>query len=337
MKRIATLLLCVLSLSVCLQAQNNGKKFRFSFDARMDWDADASTQKNEDFASSFNGKSFNLNVSGELNDKFSYRFRQRLIKSADNNFSQIFKATDLLYLDYKINKAFALRTGKQAVAIGGWEYDRAPIDLYYMSAFSYNIGCYQMAVMANWYSENGKHNIGFQISNSPFTNKAMQTLYAYNLIWYGDMGLWKTIYSVNRVEYAKQQYINYVALGNKFEFNPFVLEVDYTDRFSFKQDNPMKDYTLIGNIIYNVCDKLNVYCKAGIDQNKAQEQDINPALYYDQYIQPGSSYKFWGLGAEFYPIKSSKNVRLHCYWWRNTNNLQHNYFNIGLSWKGMTF
>lgn len=49
--------------------------------------------------SGYKGEYFLLSVSGQINDKISYAWRQRLNKKIDNN--SMFDATDWLYVDYK--------------------------------------------------------------------------------------------------------------------------------------------------------------------------------------------------------------------------------------------
>lgn len=56
--------------------------------------------------------------------------RHRLNKK--NNDASFFDATDWLYLAYRKDN-WELSAGKQVVAIGGYEYDAAPIDLYFCS------------------------------------------------------------------------------------------------------------------------------------------------------------------------------------------------------------
>ena len=46
-----------------------------------------------------------------------------------------FNATDWFYVDYKPTEQWTLSAGKQVIDIGGWEYDYAPINLYYCSEF----------------------------------------------------------------------------------------------------------------------------------------------------------------------------------------------------------
>lgn len=61
--------------------------------------------------SGFKGDYLNLSVSGTINSKFSYAWRQRLNKKIENN--QYFDATDWVYLNYEADKNWSMAAGKQ--------------------------------------------------------------------------------------------------------------------------------------------------------------------------------------------------------------------------------
>lgn len=331
MKKVITTILLAFLLPYILISQNENPKIRLKLDTRFDFETRIPTNKDSNSLSSIDGKYLNIIIDGEINDKFSYNYRQRLILDGKNGYQSFFNATDWIYLTYKMNSNFFLCAGKQVVAIGGYEYDAAPIDEYFWSDFWNNVVCYQFGATLNYKSNDKKHNIGFQITNSPFANKSMENIYSYNLIWYGNMNWFNTIYSVNMVEYEKGHFINYIALGNKFNVGDFSLELDLMNRASSKQDNFFSDYSLIGNLVYNVNNKLRIFGKAGHDENKSQQ--IVDNFVYDRFVLPGTRYNFCGLGVEYFPIKDSKDVRLHAYWATNNNEKQYNTFNIGLRWQ----
>lgn len=330
-KLVVSLLAIGLVISNSLFAQDQHKKITLKFDTRFDAQYQSSTEDSINDASGINGKYLKIIVNGEINDKFSYNFRQRLYLNAYEGYKGYFNATDWAYLNYNINENFTLSAGKQVVAIGGFEYDYAPIDMYFWSDFWENVVCYQLGASINFKSLNKKHNLGFQITNSPFAQEAMSNIYSYNLIWYGDFDWFKTIYSTNMVEYQKGYFINYIALGNQFKVDRFTLEVDYMNRASAKQDNFFSDFSLIGNLIFKVNNKINIFAKGGYDQNKAQDRGVSFA--YDRFVKPGAKYCFYGLGAEYFPIKDSKDVRLHAYWATNNANPKYNNFNLGIRWQ----
>ncbi|MFA7082199.1 MAG: porin [Bacteroidales bacterium] len=338
MKKILVVFLLVLStLPTFVMSQDINPKVRLKFNTRFDFEAISPTNKDSAASSGIHGKFFNIMLDGEINDKFSYSYRQRFSINAVDNFQiagkdnkSNFHPIDWAYLNYKINDAFTLSAGQQVVMIGGWEYDYAPIDQYFWSDFWNNVYCYELGAMINFTSKDGNHNLGFQISNSPFSTKTFSSLYAYNLIWYGNMDWFKTIYSVNMIEYQKGHFINYIALGNKFTFGAFSLDLDLMNRASAEQRNFFADYSIIGDAKYSFCGKFNAFVKAGYDENSAQNK--RDAFVYDRYVLPGTKYFFLGAGLEYYPIKDKKDVRVHAYWTSNNAKPRNNIFNLGLTW-----
>lgn len=311
-------------------AQDVNPKVKLKFNTRFDFEAKVPENKNLETVSSFDGKFLNIMLDGNINEKFSYSYRQRMIVDGRDGYRSFFNATDWIYLTYNIDRNFYISGGKQVVAIGGYEYDYAPIDVYFWSEFWNNVTCYQFGTTIGYKSDNQKHNIGFQISNSPFAVKSFDNIYSYNLIWYGDLGFFKPIYSINMVEHEKGHFINYISLGNKLIFNRFSTEIDYMNRASFEQKGFFTDFTLISKFKYDFNDKFSAFIKAGYDQNKAQ--DTSATFVYDKYVSPGVEYLFYGAGLEYLPLKN-KNVKIHAFWATNNNEQKYNSFNVGLHWQ----
>ena len=117
-------------------------------------------------------------------------------------------------LDGNITDRFYISAGKQVVAIGGWEYDADPIDIYYGTDFWNHVCCYEMGFSLNFLDKSKKNHFLVQMTNSPFISSAMESIYSYNLMWYGDFNVFKTAYSVNMIEYKPGSFINYISLVN---------------------------------------------------------------------------------------------------------------------------
>jgi hypothetical protein len=101
--------------------------------------------------------------------------------------------------------------------IGGWEYDRAPIELYFCSEFWNNVNCYQIGASVAYTTSSGNDTILFQACQSPYdTTSEAVDYYAYNLYWSGSHGFYTALYSLNFMQYAPGKYDKYVALGNQF-------------------------------------------------------------------------------------------------------------------------
>ncbi len=324
-------------------SQEADPKVSVKFDARLDgtynfYTGDRNNGIEEDDFSDefgFSGRYFKLLVDGNISDRFSYSIRHRMY--LDNGSPKdFFGSTDWLYLKYKINDRFFISGGKEVICIGGYEYDAAPIDVYFWSDFWNNVKPFQIGVSAGYVSPDNRHTVKFQVTNSPFSTRSLEGLFAYNAIWYGNFGCFSPIYSVNFMEYERGRFINYIALGNKFTFGKLALELDYMNRASTEQDNFFADFSIISRLAYNIDDRFMVFAKGGYDQNLAQE--AGDPVPYDRFVLPGVEYGFYGVGVEYYPIRKLKNLlRLHAFWYSNNNQPVPQSFNIGIRWRMTVF
>ena len=287
------------------QEQKNFTIDKLSVEGRVDFDY--FNNDNSGNKSGFDGKYFNFEMKGSFLNDFSYRIRQR-IDMADKC-----SKTDFMILSYHASKNFSLTAGKMPLAVGGWEYDLPPIDVYFASLFWNNFACYNVGAQVEFHSNNKKHDIIFQITNSTFTSNKFDGMYAYNLIWYGNVGPLKTSYSINMMEQRKGEYINYIALGNDFNFGKLHLIVDFINRGFFNQsDFLFGSFSLIGEVKYAFTNKFTLMAKGGYDRNKHVNDDNGDVIpAFDMTVTPGVEYTFAGLGFESYPYKGNKNIRLH--------------------------
>ena len=279
----------------------------------------------------FAGKYLVVALDGTIGSKFSYHLRQRLNSPNIGFANTFFQGTDWAYLNWNFTDNFFLSAGKQVVAIGGWEYDTNPIDIYYGTEFWNTVCCYEMGVSLNYVNNVGTQQVLVQMSNSPFINQAMQSIYAYNLMWYGNFGAFKTAYSTNLIEYQPGKYINYIALGNKLQFNGVEMYLDVINRASFEQKQFFgQDLTAIYGIGVDIGPKWIVFAKAGYDFNQAQLPNTEA---YDQYVTPGKKVDFESLGFEYYPM-GDRNLRLHlCGSHTSVDGINMFQANLGLTWK----
>ncbi len=280
----------------------------------------------------FAGKYLNFVIDGNITDKFSYHLRQR-INSPNIGFANtFFQGTDWAYLNWHLNDNFFLSAGKQVVAIGGWEYDTAPIDIYYGTEFWNHVVCYEVGASVNYKDDTGKNWLLFQVANSPFIKSSMESIYAYNLMWYGNFGVFKTAYSVNMLEYEPRHFINYISLGNKLQFDGVEMYLDLLNRASFEQERFFgQDFTAIYGIGVDIGKKWIVFAKAGYDFNKAQAHTTPDP--FDQWVVPGRKVDFESLGFEYFPL-GDRSLRFHLCG-SHTSVDGDNKFegNIGLTWK----
>ncbi len=281
----------------------------------------------------FKGKYLNIRMDGRIINNFTYSYRQRLNKAHSK--SSFFDATDWLYLRYQMNEQWALSAGKQVVAIGGYEYDRAPIDLYFCSEYWNQIACYQFGVSLAYHFNDGKDQLLAQFCESPFRLSG-EDMYAYNLLWYGSHDWFNTIYSVNMIEYAPGKFINYLTLGNKFNMGDFSLELDVMNRSVGNQTSLLKDLSIMGELSYSPSQKWNIYAKATYDVNSTEKSG-------DFCVMPGTEATRVGGGIEFFPLGGEKkDVRLHaafCQTFGKNGNPagalldEQSFFSVGLKWK----
>lgn len=279
------------------------------------------------YGTHFQGDYLNLHILGHLTDNISLRIRQRLNKKIDE--SNPFNATDFLWLKWQINPKWAITAGKQAIMIGGYEIDSPPIDVYYYGAFSNNLyQYYAFGVSATWTPAPGQ-NISFQFCPSP-VSPGTQNAYSYNLYWNGHIGSkWITTWSYNLVEDVYNHRMNYVALGNKFVFGPLVVDVDFIDRFSIHQPNPLSDWSLIGKAILSL-GKWNLCTKVGYERNGAANVDPD-GISYDVTLEAGHKYLYGGAGVEYFPLGNDK-LRLHLAYFRDNHDDLHN-LDLGITWR----
>lgn len=281
-------------------------------EVRADWQRDQIGSEKNAPNSGFKGQYINLILKGNLSDKVSYAYRQRFSKAFSSN--GMFDATDWMYVTYNPNDSWAFAGGKQTVAIGGYEWDYAPIDIYQYSEYCNNILCYQFGVSASYaLSENNQ--LTAQICQSPFRLYAPD-MYGFNLRWNGSHGRYQNIWSVNMFEYQPGKYINYIALGNRLNFNGGHFLFDFTNRYSGGYDTDFfDDFTITSELHVQPSKEVNIFAKYGYDVNEANGGDY--------LVFAGTEQHHAGVGVEYFPIHGKNSLRLHANvfhtWGKNTN------------------
>ena len=330
MRKFALILLATTLLAVGAKAQEN---FNLQAETRIDYMGDFLYGHHNPAASGFKGRYLNVMMSGNIGKHFSYAYRQRLNKAhADQQF---FDATDWLYLTYAPSQHWQISAGKQVVAIGGYEYDRAPIDLYFCSEFWNNIACYQFGASITYSTKSANDKIMFQACQSPFRTYA-DDMYAYNLMWMGSHNWYQSLWSVNMIEYQPGKHIYYVAIGNQFTFGDFRIQFDVMGRTANGFSTLTKNFSLMGEASYTIVDKLNIFGRATYDRH------IPNAGSLDYCVSPNTKLAHIGAGVEYYPLKGNRNIRLHAVYshtlGRNGNpdgvlQPKNSVITIGLKWK----
>ncbi len=318
------------------EMQNQDSKLTIRFDTRFDaeytaFGKDDNTGKRPDSKGGFIGRYLKLIIDGKISEKFSYSFRHRLYVDPAKP-KEFFSATDWANITYHPNSKFSVTAGKQMICIGTFEYDYAPIDVYYASDFWNHVSPFQIGVNVG-FVPSPEHKLYAQVTNSPFSAKGFQNIYAYNVIWYGNINKWfSTIYSANMIEYEKGHFINYIALGNRFKWGRADFDLDYMNRYAGKKTAFFADFTLMGKISLWINDYFKVFTKGGYDRNNTQPHDTE--FIYDRYVLPGVKRGFYGAGVEYFPLTTAKNnIRLHAFWYSTSENPVPQTFNIGIKWQ----
>jgi hypothetical protein len=302
----------------------------FRVEARGDLQYENIAGNTIDSNTGFRGKQLNLRLNGNINDSWSYTYRQRMGRpNADESY---FNAVDHLNLTYATG-AWAFTGGKQTVAVGGYEYDRAPIDFYFGSEFWYNMACYQWGVSA-------KYNLGtesndaltLQVTQSPFRG-INPSMLSYNLMWSCSYGWGDYLHSINLAEYQPGKYIGFITLGYQFYLGDFKLQLDWMDRYDLNNID-FDDFSIMADLSWSASEKLNVFGKVTYDVNKDN--------FADSCVLPGTELTRVGAGIEYFPIEGSRDVRLHgaySYAWGKNGNLggsvwdNHSFVSLGVTWR----
>ena len=272
----------------------------------------------------FRGDYFNFLLGGDIGDHISYFIRQRIVPV--KGYTELFDNTDFLYLEYKINKQWSMRMGKQAIFVGGFEYDAPPIDVYYYTHYWGHFPCFLLGASAFYTDKSGKNKIGINIANSPYVkyldNNWKSGLLSYNLYWSGKFGPFHALYSVNFLEYQRGKFINFIVLGNKLSFDKWSIYVDWVNRAAgFKRF--FRDFSVVSRLDWHVSPSVNLFAKGGFEQNAAgyyynPYTNVNPDYNYsngfdvDMLMPNNRAHYFYGIGMEYRP-RIYPDLRIHAW------------------------
>lgn len=320
-----------ISPTLLAQTQEETTLLNIGADVRVDWQLDRTAGHTRDNETGFEGKYFNLRLDGIILPGLTYSVRERFSKlMTDPSF---WDATDWVYLNYR-HKRWNFQAGKEVVAIGGWEYDRNPVDIFAASVFWNNISCYQLGVSAG-YDLSPTDRLTAQVTQSPFFTRENRNLYAYNLMWTGSHDCFQPIWTANLVETDKGHYISYIALGNRFDFGHAYLELDFMNRASRHQKFLFADCSVMAEAGWRINGNWTLQGKFTYDVNSSSSAR-------DALVTSGTEMKMAGADIEYYPLKKEKNtLRLHAglwySWGKNTNQAdlwQHDtlFASIGITW-----
>ena len=286
----------------------------------------------------FRGDYFNFLLGGDIGDHVSYFFRQRIVPV--KGYTELFDNTDFLYIQYKFNRQWSLRMGKEAIYVGGFEYDAPPIDVYYYTHYWGSFPCFLLGVSTAFTGKSGKNKIVLNVANSPYVkymgNSWNSGLLSYNLYWSGNFGPFHTLYSVNMMEYQRGKFINFIVLGNKLSFPKWSVYVDYINRAAGFR-NFFNDFSLVSRLDWHAGPGVNLFAKGGYEENAADYYCTvgeNMLADADMLMPNNRAYWFYGLGVEYRP-RVCPDLRVHAYVANGVMTHPHGYLE-DQDWKDMT-
>lgn len=270
----------------------------------------------------------NVQIKGHIGSSLHFRFRQRLTKPiyAPNN---PLNGTDILSLTWDISPKWSLAGGKLPISVGGYEWDAAPIDVYFYSAFCNNIlQVYGLGGEVFFRPAEGQE-LSLQVTHSPLHGGNLSRLQA-GLKWVGRFTpWWETKWSINWIDDYYHHMMGYVALGNRFQMGSVVsLELDLMYRRCLTQGRAQFDGNVVGKMDFRINDQWNLFVKGAYDSN-GQNVDEN-GIAYDMALPAGSYYWVAGGGMEFFPL-GNKDLRVHAAAWTESASRKVN-ASIGLTY-----
>ena len=257
----------------------------------------------------------NVHIKGRIGPSLRFRFRQRLTKPIYDSKNPL-NGTDILSLTWDISPKWSIAGGKLPIYVGGYEWDAAPIDVYYYSAFCNHIQqVYALGGQVFFRPAEGQE-LQLQVGHSPLHGGNLSRLEA-GLGWTGRFtSWWKTMWSINWIDDYCHHMMGYVALGNRFQMGPVVgLELDLMYRRCLTQKKAAFDGTVIAKFDFRIGDKWNLFVKGSCDRN-GWNVDEN-GIAYDMTMPADSRYWVAGGGMEFFP-RGNADLRIHAVAWTDS-------------------
>ena len=277
----------------------------------------------------FNMRQLRIEAKGNINDTFSFRWRQRLNRNntpaADGIDNMPSSSIDVAGIGVKVNDKFSMFLGKQCAAYGGIEFDLNPIEIYeysdmvdYMSNFLTGAN-FQFQVAPD-------HQLQLQVLDS--RSASMSDMYGegyqqskvplvYTVNWNGNFGdVFKTRWSYSLMSQARGNQSHYVALGNEVTVDNFdaffdvmymregidregiVSSIVGNNAFGGHQ-NDAEYLSLVMKAQYRFSPKWNFFVK-GMLENEGFSK-ANGAIEKGNYRTALGYF----AGIEYYPLKNS--------------------------------
>ena len=267
---------------------------------RVDYNREYQKSDLVEGTSGFKGNNLMISIQGNITNRFSFRFRQRISELKHTN--SFFDGTDFMYLKYCFNNKWDVTAGKLAVEFGNAEYQREPSEQYILSEYWRNLPCYKFGLNVGFNATENDRMV-MQVAESPFKTKE-NDLYAYAVSWYGNHSWFHTMYSVNMIEYQRGKYVYNLCFGNQLQFDKVKVNFDYMNRITDKHQF-FKDITVRGEVMVQPNKHLNFIAMAIYNGNKTHE-------FGDFYLKKGTELTHFGGFVEYSPIPDKdKSLKIH--------------------------
>lgn len=299
MTRYNLVLSALLLLATSASAQDARKNVvrQMSIDGRVAYEYQGWDGMTSNTNTGFKGQYLYLRMNGNIADNVTYDYRQRLDQIGSVPF---FDATEVLDVTWHARKWLHLSMGKQLVALGGFEYNTLPIDLYYNSEIWSQFAPYQLGVSVG-FDIGRRDNIRLQVNNSSFRYTSDNHTYGGNILWTGRHGFYDALWSASMIQYkegegTQKKWMNYVVIGNRFNFCPEVcLSVDVMHRTDIDNIQFSKDYSVMSELSVKPSRDWRVFAK--------YTRDHNAGVGEDKLVSEGTSLNIGSGGVEFHPLK----------------------------------
>jgi hypothetical protein len=188
----------------------------------------------------FRNEQFRLEIRGQVHKKVYFRFRDRYTRAqTSESIDNLSRSVDLAYLRFDLSEKFSISAGKMCADWGAWEFDWNPIDIYEYSDIVEYADNFLTGVGFT-YTPSSRNQWTFQVLDS--RTKSFEELYgtqpnfteskaplAFVANWRGSLldGKIKTIWSYSLFNEADNANMNYIALGNEFNFEKFRFIYDF--------------------------------------------------------------------------------------------------------------
>jgi hypothetical protein len=308
------------------------RSFRPTISSYFEMRADAKLPKQNHLV---NAHLANLYVNAQLTESLSFHWRVRFSKWYGGQ--SLINSSDFLYLKWQPFEHLRFKAGRECLYIGGYEYEQAPIDIFYTSEFCNNVAPYKFTATVDIVGENDT--IGFQVGETPFGKKGVLL----STMWTGNHGFFESLWSLNAGENLDGSYSWLIGLGNKFHLTEnLTFFLDYTDRL---HGGLLKDFTLVPKLTYRPCSWLRTRLEGSIDYNDSGISNYRitaaDACQYFCSIPDKFRCVNAGIQLEFFPFKPlGDDLRFHiAYNHRNTHNFGTDVFadtdclNLGVTYK----